>query len=205
MDRNYASNSYKAKEESAKNESDRLESIASGKVREKEPSKFLKIVRLFISDDVVNLKSYILYDVLIPAIKKSALDIIKNGSEMVINGKVSKPTTTIGSRVSYNLVGSGTTATTSTSAPKPINSSFKEIIYPDREDAENVLQHMKDIIRAYGVVTVCQMFDLSNVPCDFVWSKYGWNDLSLAKVERIQDGDDIEYRIRLPKALPLIR
>ena len=47
-----------------------------------------KFADVFISEDVNNVKSYIVMDVLVPAIKKAISDIVTNGIDMILYGKL---------------------------------------------------------------------------------------------------------------------
>lgn len=45
-------------------------------------------------------------------------------------------------------------------------------------DAVAVVYGMYDVLNKYGVVSVLDMYDLSEVACDFKAHQYGWTDLS---------------------------
>ena len=70
----YKPNSHKSKEEQ-KNlvPEKRVEKVISGTVKSKKKSEMQKFADVFISEDVNNVKSYIVMDVLVPAIKKAIL------------------------------------------------------------------------------------------------------------------------------------
>ena len=68
----YKSNSHKSRELEEK----KIEKVITGKVKTKKKSEIQKIVSLFVSDDVTDIKDYILHDVIIPEVKKSILDIL---------------------------------------------------------------------------------------------------------------------------------
>ena len=201
MDTNYASNSFKSKEEAAK-EPKKIESVVKSPVKKKEPSKIVKFFRPFISDDVTTLRSYIWLDVIVPAVKKLILDIIKNGADVAIMGKASKASTSSNlPKVSYDKASQG--GSTTMMLPRSTGNYFTEIIFNTREDAEEVLRNMRDLLRIQRRVTVHQMYDLAGVPCDFTWEKYGWMDLGSAEVISTQNNGEIGYMIRLPRAIPV--
>ena len=81
----YKSNSYKSKEQTEVPEEKKIQKVANGKTRKK--SELSKFANVFISEDVQNVKSYILMDVLVPAIKKAISDIVANGIDMLLYGE----------------------------------------------------------------------------------------------------------------------
>ena len=52
----------------------------------KKKNEIGKLKDVFISEDVTNVKNYILMDVLVPAVKKAVSDIITNGIDMLLYG-----------------------------------------------------------------------------------------------------------------------
>lgn len=87
----YKPNSHKSKEEQ-KNlvPEKRVEKVISGTVKSKKKSEMQKFADVFISEDVNNVKSYIVMDVLVPAIKKAISDIVTNGIDMILYGETGK-------------------------------------------------------------------------------------------------------------------
>lgn len=74
------------------------------------------------------------------------------------------------------------------------------VFFNSREDAENVLNEMKNVINSYGVVTVEDFYDLSEVDSsNYTDRKYGWTNLDKCKVVSIK-GKDHMYKIDLPNA-----
>ena len=75
---------------------------------------------------------------------------------------------------------------------------YDDIILDTRREAEDVLNRMDDLIDAYGMVSVADLYDLVGVSGNYTDNKYGWTNLRNAEVRRTRDG----YLIKLPKALP---
>lgn len=77
---------------------------------------------------------------------------------------------------------------------------YSEIIFKNRGDAESVLFAMDDIIDQFGVVSVGDLYDISEVSTEnHMVNKYGWSDIRDAKVIRVRKG----YVIDLPKPMLL--
>ena len=76
----YKPNSHKSKEDQKGAVSEKkVEKVIAGTVKSKKKSEIRKFTDVFISEDIDNVKSYILLDVLIPAIKKAISDVVTNG------------------------------------------------------------------------------------------------------------------------------
>lgn len=199
----YKSNSHRSKETpQTPAERKKLDKVVSGDVKVKKKSGVHKFTDVFISEDVSNVKSYILMDVLVPAVKKAVSDIVTNGIDMILyggNGGPRKRNTNSG-YISYNNYSDrrrdehsySSTTTTRTGY------SYDEISIPSRGEAEEVLTRMDELMETYGMVSVADFYDLVGVSCNYTDNKYGWTNIRNAEVVRVRDG----YKIKLPKALP---
>ena len=190
----YKSNSHKARAEAAKQER-KFEKIVTGTVKAKKKGGLHKITDVIISEDASNVKSYILMDVLVPAIKKAISDIVTNGIEMMLYGEAGKRKGSSASRISYSSYYKDDRRARER---VPVNNTYDydDIIISSRGEAEDVLSMMDEIIDTYGVVTIADFYDLVGVTGKFTDNKYGWDDLKSANIVRVRDG----FLIRLPRA-----
>jgi len=76
----------------------------------------------------------------------------------------------------------------------------KTLIYPGdrdifdtRQEAELILSRLEWILREYLFVSVADFYDLIGIESAFLDSKYGWKDLSLAKVGSCVGGYFINF------------
>lgn len=189
----YKPNSNKYKSEQRKKQ----EKVVQGKVRRKKKSEVSKLKDIFISEDVEDVKSYIIMDVIIPTIKNTILDTVS----MCLFGDTAKRSRNHNT-VSYNRDYSSASRSGRTNRRNTTSSryDFDDIIFDSRGEAEDVLDHMEDIMASYnGIVTVADFYDLAGVTGNWTDNNYGWTNLSRATVQRTRDG----YIINLPKALPV--
>lgn len=200
----YKPNSYKFKEKQkdlASSEDKKIEKVVKGTVRTKKRSGLTKITDQLISEDVNNVKSYILTDVFIPDVKKLVYDIITDGFSMILYGGIGAgKKKTIGSNVSYRQFydrsgDDGRTLSTSRS-----RFEYDDLIFDSRGEAEAVLNQMDVIIDTYGFVSVADLYDLADLSAPYTSNKYGWTNVSTADVARLRDGG---YVIKLPRAMPI--
>ena len=192
----YKSNSHKSKEEKTEK---KVEKIISGTAKSKKKNEIRKFADVFISEDIENVKSYILEDIIVPAIKKAISDVVTNGIDMILYGETGKTKKSTSSRVSYRDYYSSNDRRTSYSSPRRTSYSYDDIILENRGEAEEVLIRMDELIEAYGVASVGDLYDLVGITGDYTDNKYGWTNLRSAQAVRTRDG----YLLKLPKALPL--
>ena len=197
----YKPNSHRFKEEQktdVKDESKKLEKVVNGSVKVRKKSHLKEAL---ISEDASNIKSYIVMDVLIPAIKKAISDIVKNGIEMLLYGDAGRsnnqrsPSSSVSYRDYYDR-------RDDRYRPNPSlrqGRSIDDLVIESRGEAEEVLTRMDELLETYKMVTVADFYDLVGVTCDYTDNNYGWTSLRSAEVVRVRDG----YIIKLPRALPI--
>lgn len=201
---NYTPNSHKYREEqkeqkdSAENKK-KVEKIVSGKVATKKKSGVMKFAELFVPEDVTSVREYVINDILVPAGKKAITDIV----DIFLYGEPghSKRNTSSGSRVSYGRYYEKKDDRPSYGGSTKTRSGYEydDIVLDNRGEAEGVLMALDDIIAEYGVTSVADLYELVGITENYTDHKYGWTNLSSAKVVRAGDG----YLIKLPKALPI--
>lgn len=195
----YKPNSHKSKAEQQESvlPEKKVEKIISGSAKSKKKSGLHKITNVFIPEDVDDVKSYILEDIVVPAVKDIILDAVR--AFLGVNGHSGGKSSTA-SKVSYRSYYDKTndrrdSRTTRTKA----GYDYDDIILENRGEAEDVLSRMDELISTYGLVSVADLYDLVGITGNYTDNKYGWTDIRSASVIRVRDG----YAIKLPKALPL--
>ena len=193
----YKSNSHRSKE-LTKNEPVKkvVKPIAKATTKKKN-----KLAETFISEDASNIKSYILMDVLEPAIKKAVIDIVTDGISMLFYGDTShgnRRSSTSASYISYNRYSDRDRRDDRTSYGRS-RYSYDDIILQSRGEAEEVLDRMSEMIDTYGIVSVADMYDLVGIATNYTDNKYGWTNLRNAEPIRVSNG----YMLKLPKAGPI--
>lgn len=194
----YKPNSQRFEQQQAKvPEKKKIEKVVTGVVKTKKKSGINKFAEVFVSEDIKNVKSYILMDILIPALKDSII----NGITMFFyggNGKNRK--TTAVSNVSYrSYYDQRDSRYGSEPARTRTGYNYDDIILETRGEAEEVLTGMNDIIDTYSVVTVADLYDLVGKSSEYTDNKYGWKNIRNAGVTRVRDG----YMLVLPKVIPI--
>lgn len=201
----FVPNSHKFKEEKKNQLSERkerkpIEKVTKGKVKVKKKSELHKFASSFVSEDVSKVKSYVIGDVLIPAIKKAISDIITNGIDMILYGETGRSRRSSSSRVSYsNYYDDRRDDRRSDSSSLRSRYDVDDVLFETRDEAKDVLERMDELIDTYGVASIADFYDLAGVTGNYTDNKYGWTNLSAADVVRVRDG----FMIKLPRVRPL--
>lgn len=195
---NYPANSNVSKQEvKPAAEEKRATKVVKGNVRTK-TNEVRKFADVFISEDINNVKSYILMDVLVPAIKKAVADIVTNGIEMILYGSTSKGrNNSSGSKVSYRNYYDNRDDRRESKTRSGLD--YDDFVFDSRGEAEAVLSQMGDIIERFKYVTVADLYDMVDKVPPFTANKYGWTSIRNADVVRDRDG----YRLKLPRAMQI--
>lgn len=172
--------------------------VANGK---KGKLSMLDIVyKRFIKEDLSGVKEPGILGVIIPAAKKTIMDVINvflhpNGKPSYSNSSYSK--------ISYNNYYDGNKDLPFSSSKPSVASvlDYDLIVYDTRGEAEKVLAMMDEIMSTYHVISVADYYEISGIEdSNYTANKYGWKDIRSARIVRTTYN---QYQIKLPKAIPL--
>ena len=201
----------KARRESQEPKREKQVAVVKGRVTKQKKSLGAKFSETVFGDDTKSVGDYIVYDVLIPAMKATMSDMVSGGIEMLLFGeRRGRNTRRDGGKsyVSYSsYYGDGRRNNDRDNSDRGSNYSrtsrarhdFDDIVFESRGEAEEVLSHLVDLTIDYGVASVADFYDLSGIESQFTDNKYGWTTLRDACTDRVRTG----YVIRLPQAKPL--
>lgn len=197
----YQPNSNRFKEEQKDKEREKkVEKVVTGKVITRKQSKVRKFAGEIISEDAKNVKSYVLGEVLIPAIKKAFSDIVKDGIDIILYGEArGDRKRSTADKVSYRNYYDRDSHSSRYDRTPVSSYSYDDIVLTTRGEAEDVLARMDEIVEAYGMVSVADLKDLVGITGHYTDNKYGWTSMRNAYVDRVRDG----YMIRLPRTVAL--
>ena len=199
---NYPANSLKSKE-AQKDTERKIEKVVSNPAKIKKKSSMSKFARVFLPEDVSDVKGYIVSDILIPAAKKAimgAVDVFlngRNGASYSSNGRISTA-----SKVSYRKYYDERRDDRPSSRDSRARFDYDDIGFETRSEAEEVRDRMMESIERYKYVSVADMYDMADLTAPFTSNKYGWtrvSDIARADIVKV-DGD---YVIKLPRVEPL--
>jgi hypothetical protein len=199
----YKPNSHKyhaeKKEETAIAEK-RATKVVNGTVSTKKKSDFATFAKNFIAEDASNVGRYIWEDLVVPTVKKTIVNVVTDAARIIFLGKNAQSSngSSPGSpKVSYR---SYYDDPKTVSAPKAANRfDFETITFETRGQAEAVRVELNNIMSRYRCVRVADLFEAAGLVPNTQAYKYGWTDISGARV----DYWDGKYIIKMPSALPL--
>lgn len=198
----YTPNSHRFKEEQQNNAPTerKIEKVVRGSTKLRKKSEIRKVADVFISEDAQNVKSYIVMDVLIPAVKKLISDIVVNGIDMIMYGSTGHSNRKSNTdKVSYRNYYDDRRGSNRGSETRS-RYEFDEIEFESRGEAEAVLQEMDNVMERYGMVRVADMYDMAGRQAPYTSNNFGWTSLRNAEVRRLRNGG---YVINLPRAMAL--
>jgi hypothetical protein len=198
----YPDNSHNGRERQQNSGSPerKLEKVVSGETKTRKKSEVKKFANIFAPENADSVKSYIVMDVVIPGIKNAIADVVSImlfGEAGRIGGRKDK-----GSRISYQkYYDDRRDDRRDYGRPKAAAGfEYDDILFETRGDADLVLDGLESAIETYGVASVADLYDLSNITCrSYTANKYGWTDIHTAKVVRVRDG----YILQLPRTVQL--
>ena len=204
-------NSQKYRDEQEAKKTPRpINKVTRGKVTVKEKTFGTKMKEAFLGEEVKDVKSYVVKDVIVPKIKELIVDAFENSIEMIfgVSGRGSRSIKVghVNERTSYNAYYKGASRTVAAQriererekeSDKPFE--FSNLIFDSRGDAEQVLDRMIDYLEEYEQVSVNELYSLVGKTGNFTDCKYGWTSLAGASVRRERDG----YSIIFPPVKPL--
>jgi hypothetical protein len=206
----YQGNSKKDKEPIPKKE---IERVVTTEVVVKKKSIGSKFREVFIAADIRNVNQYIIYDVLIPAVRDTVVDAVKKGVDRMVYGEsaIRRRDYGPGPRITtYNRpvdrgfqnpidARSYPGRTPPDRDPRPQRHVRENLVLTTREEAALVLERMTDIIETYEAVSVADLNELVGLPFTPVDNKWGWTYLGDAQIQQIREG----YLLNLPSAEPI--
>lgn len=178
-----------------------IEKVVTGEVVTKKKSGLKKILGMLVTDDIGEVKSHILFDVIIPSIGNALCSAIKDSADMIFHGgsRSSKDRDSRG-RISYQKYWERDRVQNNGYAWVGREFDLDDIKFRNRGDADIVLDELDAIIQEYGFASISDLYDLvglSNKP--YTAEKYGWTNIRSARPSPIRDG----WVLILPKAMPL--
>jgi hypothetical protein len=203
---NYKPNSKVSKKVDDKGEvkKEKVEKIVKGTVKSKKKNGFFSS---FLSGDFMDIKEYVMQDVLIPALKNAIEDTITNGISMMLNGGEPRRGNrkSSASRVSYRSYYDRDDRERDRDRDRDrgrsrnAGYSYDDIILETRGEAEDVIARLDELIDVYGMASVADLYDLVGISGQYTDNKYGWTNVASATHVRVRDG----YLLKMPRAIAL--
>lgn len=155
----------------------------------------------FFGGDARGVGSYLLLDVLVPAMRDTVADMVSQGAEKMLYGEARSRSRRIGSggglvgHTPYNRMHRPDPREAGMSRRGRATHDFGEIIIETRVEAEHVMDNLFKLVEKYGQASVSDLYDLVGITPAYTDNKYGWIDLQGSDIRRIREG----YLLELPE------
>lgn len=177
-----------------------IKAVVNGKVTKKKKGIGSKIgAVLFDDNNVGDVKEYVIFDVIVPAVKNAISNAITGGIDMLLFGERRSDSSRSSASRGYTSYSSRSTSRRDSSRQGYRRSSLFElddILLPTKLDATSVIDNMFNILDEYGVVSVADYYALVGEPSNYQMNAWGWENLNNVYTQRTRSG---EYKIILPK------
>lgn len=187
-------------------EEKKVEKVVKGSVKLANRSIGSKIDEKFELEDNKEVFNYVISGLLIPKLKDLFYELVTGSIEKKMYGTSGSTRRSGGrrpnERYSYHTDytrPSNRSNTGSSDSDSSEKLDYKDIILYERADAEEVLSTLTDLIDQYGQACIGDLYDAAGITDNegnFQMEKYGWTNLSSAKVRRVHDG----YILDMPRA-----
>jgi hypothetical protein len=199
------------KERVGAREPSQVAQVTSGTARRRRRPLGKQFKSTFFSGDARGAVEYMFFEIAIPEFKNMLVDAVSAGFERLVQGdrgpRRRRPgfmSSYVGNMTNYGGVSRGMQRPDDR-PPMPnrmvsrqarARHDFGEILLETRQDAEEVLDRMYDILAKHNEVQVSDLYALTGMESTHVDTKWGWTDLHGSKVGRIRGGG---YILELPE------
>lgn len=194
----YPSNSHKAREKKAEPPAKNVERVTQGEAIQRRKPLGRKLAETFTGDDARSAGTYILMEVMVPALKNMISDAVSQGVERILFGDSRPRTSSRTGYTNYNKLYSSTERRTISPRARARH-DFGEIVLATRADAEEVLERITALIEQYSVASVSDLYELVGITGNYTDDKWGWSDIRGARVRAVREG----FLLDLPQPHPL--
>lgn len=155
-----------------------------------------KFKEAFTHDDVESVGDYLIFSVLVPAVKDMVSDFVRNATDIFLYGSGGGRTSN-GGKKNYNKVDK--VSYQRSGSNRDYNNCGKvdidEVVFATRVDAVNVLASLRGDIEDYGCATVGGFKEAAGIDVEITDHNYGWTNLDNARPAASRGG----YKLIMPK------
>lgn len=181
----------------------RVTSTVSSPVVKRKQTAFEKFVNSFVTRDLNSIKDQIWKDIIWPRIRGTlmeSLDMILPGTSDRTNGRYrgSNGGTYVDYTNSYKSDRDNRLYNNRTRVAD--NFRADDISFRTREQAEEALVQMDEIMDRYGMVRLADLYDYCNLNYPYTYQDYGWKEIGRVPILATSDG---YYVLKMPNIIPL--
>lgn len=192
---------------------EKIEQITSAKTVQRKRGLGRQFKETFIGGDPRMASEHVIFNVLIPSVRDMLYDAFDAGMRTLIFGdnpnKARRGGGVVGGysglgHVAYNRMSQPAARPQeprrSLSRQARARHDFDELVIPTRQEAEEVLDQMFDILSRFGSVSIAHLYEMTGIESSHTDMKWGWVALPGAKAIRLRQGG---FLLDLPEPEPL--
>lgn len=182
-------------------EKKKVEKVVKNEVKLRKKSVGERLTDDFLASDMKTVGGSVLFDILIPAAKDAISNAFKGMIDGLLFGSGTGSSRTYRDRDqtrvyrSYERYADTSDRQKTYSQKQNTTNRYSDPIFSSRDDANEVLEGMIDILEEYEVVTVKDLYGFLGQRADYTAGEYGWYNLDMAKIRRVREG----YLLELPR------
>lgn len=175
----------------------KVEKVVQGTAQIKKKNGFGKLISSMMNEQVDDVKTYFLSEILLPAAK----DLLSSVGHDFINLLFGKGRRSSGSSsgLSYWKPSKESDRSYIRRSTSSSVIDYDDISFDNRGDAEEIIFRMGEAVERYGYVTLSELYEMAGITCPHTYNNYGWTNVKNARVRRDRDG----WIIDLPKPMPI--
>lgn len=189
-------NSFETREKKKMEEEKAAPIVKGENVTVKKKSIGKKIKDAFISEDMMDVGDYIIYDLIVPGIKDAVLSTIERAFGYSGGSRKRRDRDEENYSSYYYKSGRNKRRERDTRDSYDTKVDYKDIVLKYKEDAERVADKLNDYIDEYDSVSVATLLDLVDVPSKYTDNNWGWTRKGCIGIQHVRDG----WRIAVPEA-----
>lgn len=188
----------------------KVEKVVVGEVILRKKPVSRRILDTFFGGDPNGVMSFVIMDVVVPAVRDVIVEAFSNGIERMVYGESRAPSRrgpyasqSRSNYVQYNRYSSPQRVSgyareehRELSRRSRATHNTDEIVFQTRAEAQEVLNRMFDLITEYEQVTVSDLYSMVDITGNYTDESYGWTDIRGTTIVKVRGG----YILDLPSA-----
>lgn len=190
---------------------EKVQQVTSGATVRRKRGVARQFKETFVQGDIRTAVSSVALEILVPSVKELVFEMFETGMRALIFGDDAKrrPSSVNSGYANLGHVAYNRMATPAVGAPSAervlsrrarARHDFGEIIIHSRDDANEVIDTMFDIVSRYGQVSIAALYEMVGVQSAMTDMKWGWTNLQGSKAVRNRQN---EYQLQLPEPVEL--
>lgn len=182
-----------------------VEKVVTGVVVKRRTPLGVRFKNVFVGGDFKSAVRYVGREVMLPALKNMVFDAWSEGGRRVLYKETDRRSQRAGypgvstPRIRYDTSANRDPRDPRLTYPNAISvqrerHDIGQLILSSREDAEMVVDTLREIIERYQVASVGDLYELLGLSSSYTDNKWGWTNLSEITIRQIREG----YLIELP-------